>query len=385
MPHETELAKVTLTAEAASRLGITLAEATETSVQRYRTFGGEVMIPSGKSIIVSAPVAGTVEAPTNQSIPVPGVSVETNAPVLRLEPLLSPERYVPTPAERVQMANARATLMSSLTVAKGDAERARSELDAAQIARNRAQQLLADRAGSRKALDDAQAVYNVAEANLAAADERQHQLTQMLTELDQKDSADAPETILVTAPQAGVVRSLSVTRGQTVTAGTALFEIVDINAVWVRVPVYVGLLTELDAESNARLVDVGGHDTHAGLEAQPVVAPPTADPLSASSDLYYQVDNANGGLRPGQRVSVELPLRGEATGLVVPAKSVLYDIYGGTWVYVVVGETAYQRQRVEVRYYDGDRAVLTTGMTPGTQVVLDGAAELFGTEFGAGK
>ena len=91
------------------------------------------------------------------------------------------------------------------------------------------------------------------------------------------------------------------------------------------------------------------------------------------------------GLRPGQRIGVELPLRGATEALVVPYASVLFDIYGGAWVYVVSGERQYTRHRIAIRWVEGEQAILASGPDVGSQVVVAGAAELFGTEFGAGK
>jgi multidrug efflux pump subunit AcrA (membrane-fusion protein) len=119
--------------------------------------------------------------------------------------------------------------------------------------------------------------------------------------------------------------------------------------------------------------------------ATPVAAPPSADPLSSSVDLFFECPNTIAGLRPGQRVGVELALQGEDRGLTAPAKSIIYDIYGGTWVYVSTAEHVFQRERVAIRYTLGDQVVLAEGPAAGTKVVTDGAAELFGTEFGAGK
>jgi multidrug efflux pump subunit AcrA (membrane-fusion protein) len=42
------------------------------------------------------------------------------------------------------------------------------------------------------------------------------------------------------------------------------------------------------------------------------------------------------------------------------------------------------RRRVEIGRHAGDRAVIRRGLTAGVKVVTAGAAELFGTEFGAG-
>ena len=63
----------------------------------------------------------------------------------------------------------------------------------------------------------------------------------------------------------------------------------------------------------------------------------------------------------------------------------MYDIYGGAWVYVNSAPHEYRRQRIELVQSDGSSAIVSRGLGAGTQVVSAGAAELFGTEFGAGK
>ena len=112
---------------------------------------------------------------------------------------------------------------------------------------------------------------------------------------------------------------------------------------------------------------------------------PSANALATTVDLYYEVENHDGKLRPGQRVGVTLPLKGEAESLVVPYASVLYDLNGGAWVYEAMGKHVFARRRIVVDHVVGPEAVLALGPKPGTKVVTDGAAELFGTEFGGGK
>jgi cobalt-zinc-cadmium efflux system membrane fusion protein len=80
-----------------------------------------------------------------------------------------------------------------------------------------------------------------------------------------------------------------------------------------------------------------------------------------------------------------MPLKGDAESLVVPYASILYDLNGGAWVYEAMGKHVFARRRVVVDHVVGPEAVLALGPKPGTKVVTDGAAELFGTEFGGGK
>jgi hypothetical protein len=107
--------------------------------------------------------------------------------------------------------------------------------------------------------------------------------------------------------------------------------------------------------------------------------------LTSTLDLYYALDNAQGRFVPGERVAVTLALRGEEERLIAPWSSVLFDFHGATWVYEQTAPLTYVRRRVGVLYVDGDNAVLATGPPAGAKLVTDGAAELFGTEFGNGK
>ena len=62
----------------------------------------------------------------------------------------------------------------------------------------------------------------------------------------------------------------------------------------------------------------------------------------------------------------------------------MHDAQGGTWVYEQTKPHTYVRRRVDLSRVQGDLAILARGPAPGTVVVIEGAAELFGTEFGAG-
>ena len=384
MPAETELSTITLTADAERRLGITTAEVREQQVVQRRTLSGQVVVPSGKAIVVTSPLAGTVETMANRALPAPGALVDPETPLLLVKPLLSAERDVPTPAEQVQIIGARANLMASRTVAVGDVERSRAEVEAAQIALNRAKQLFADRAGARRAVDDAEAQLNVAKSNLDAAELRAGQLAELLKLLEAPPADGEPTSLPMTTPIRGIVNRIEVREGQTIASGATLFEVVNLDAVWIRVPVFVDLLPEINAEAEVALVRLSGEPMDGSVSAAPIAAPPTADAATSTVDLYYQVDNSTLRLRPGQRVGVALPLIGPEASLVVPGKAILY-IHGNAWVYVKLGDRKFSRHRVDIRFVEDDEAVLASGPASGTSVVVDGAAELFGTEFGAGK
>src|SRR5262245_11515512 len=65
---ESEIATVKLTAQAEARLGIKVARLERQIIARVRVLGGEVVIPPGRALLVTAPVAGLVAVPETNSL-----------------------------------------------------------------------------------------------------------------------------------------------------------------------------------------------------------------------------------------------------------------------------------------------------------------------------
>lgn len=178
---------------------------------------------------------------------------------------------------------------------------------------------------------------------------------------------------------------IDVAPGETVGAGQALFHVVRLDRVWIRVPVYVGHRRDIDTERDASIAEYGQGLDVPRRSAKYVSAPPSADPAATTVDLFYELANDDGRLYPGQKVAVMLTMRSETQSLIIHSSAILYDIHGGAWVYEEIAPLTYMRRRVQVEYTENENAVLAAGPEPGTKVVTDGAAELFGTEFGVGK
>jgi RND family efflux transporter MFP subunit len=290
-------------------------------------------------------------------VPLVGTNVARGAPIFRLVPIAPAERDARVEAER---------LVGEMA--------ARQEVLAKRA--QRADVLVRDGSGSRRAAEEAHAELAIANADLKAARDRLALAARGVT---------ASGAIAIDSPFAGLLRNLHASAGQTVAAGAPLFDLVRLDVVWIRVPVYVGESGDVDPRAPARVVSLGDRGASEGTIAKPVTAPPSADPSTAAVDLYFALANQPESFRPGQRVGVRLGLRGEESTLVVPRAALLHDAYGGTWVYEAREPRVYVRRRVSVVDIVDLVAVLDEGPAPGTRVVTVGAAELFGTEFGAGK
>jgi len=348
---ETALPVVRLSAEAISRLRIETTTVRQGTVPRTRLVGGEVVVPPGRTVTITAPVAGEVHFVATVP-PMPGATVQRGTSLLRLTAI--------APADR----DTRARVAREVSAAEAN-------LAALELRVTRNQTLVDQGAGSTRVLEEATAARDVAQADLAAARARAATLS--------RDPLLSDVAMLVRAPASGVIRLLSVAEGQTVAAGAPLFEIVGVEALQVRVPVYSGDIGRIDARALARVRRNG--ETHVVL-ARFVPGPPTAEPDRGTVDRYVGL-GADAGFVPGERVLVELPFQDTTTALVLPASAVVLDAWGGAWVYRCEGEH-FTRARVDPARRAGDDMVLAHGPPVGSCVVSVGAVELFGAEFPPG-
>ena len=239
----------------------------------------------------------------------------------------------PTPADRLHAAD-------TLVAADEAVERARIDVTAATGALARAERVLRAEATSVRSVEEARARLAAARVTLRTAELRRNALAQA-------------------------------------TFGGG-------DSVWVRVPLYAGDLPSIAAERPATIVRLG-EPLDTGRTATAVDGPRVGNPDAATVDVYYAVDNHDGRLWPGEKVAVMLDLRDAEETLVAPWSSIVLDVHGGEWLYENVAPHTFARRRVQVSYVVDDTAALASGPTAGAKVVVTGAAELFGVEFGAGK
>lgn len=370
---ETDLATVKLTPEAEARLGIVTAPVEMRDVARTLELSGEVVMPPGQTYTIAAPLAGTLQsadthlaaadASMTKSIEASGAItigafVRRGQVLFRLTPFLAPERDLRVQLER-------------------DIATAQERVAGIRQRKERAEMLASEKAGSQRAVEEAQADLSVAEAELKGARER-------LARYGNGSLASDFE-VPVVAPSSGVIQKVNAAVGQTTAGGAVLLELASYNNLWLRVPVYVGDLSNVARAQPARIHGLNEASGTPARFVRPVAAPPTADPIASTADLYYALPNADGAWRPGQRVGVTLSARTQDRSLAVPWSAVLHDIQGGTWVYENTATHTFIRRAVEVRYVAGAWAVLGRAPNVGAKIVTVGAAELFSTEFGGGK
>jgi hypothetical protein len=115
-----------------------------------------------------------------------------------------------------------------------------------------------------------------------------------------------------------------------------------------------------------------------GKEEAAASEPAQVKPIKGT-DLSEVRLTADAARRLGIRTA---PVAGrKGVGRVIPYGAVLYDAGGRTFTYTSPDPLVFVRRPIRVRYIRHGRAAISRGPPAGTEVVIVGAQELFGTEY----
>jgi membrane fusion protein, heavy metal efflux system len=343
------LVSITLREDAQAALGLELGAVEKGLKPAQLIVGGEVMVPAGRELVLSAPVGGRIAG----ALPQPGALLKAGQVLMTLVPLATVDRDVRARAQR------------DLEVARADAQLSETRL-------KRAESMMNDRSGSVRAFEDARAQQQIAQASVVSAESRLQTLS--------SGALDADVSFAVKSPADGVLRAVRVGVGQSVPAGAPLVEIAS-SGRWVRTALSSG-----DAVRTSKSAHVWAERLGSGerVELAALQGPPSADVVRGTVDVFHALPSS-ADWSPGERVLVQLETDGLEERLSVPFSSVVRDAEGGAWVFVQQAPHQFRRHRVDVLRRDGERLVLARGPAAGAQVVSVGAVELWGFELGADR
>jgi Cu(I)/Ag(I) efflux system membrane fusion protein len=173
----------------------------------------------------------------------------------------------------------------------------------------------------------------------------------------------------LTSPIRGVIAELGVREGMTVSAGAALFRLVDLSTVWVNAEV---------PEIQARMVRPGT-PVEARVAGYPAsvfkgkVGAILPEVNQATRTLRARIELANpeGHLRPGMYATLSFAQANRAESILVPSEAVIRT---GTRdvVIVALGDGKFRAIPVEVGSESGGQSEIRKGLKAGDRVVLSG-------------
>jgi len=245
--------------------------------------------------------------------------------------------------------------------AQADYVKAKSALNLAEKSLKRQSQLLAAKVAAQKDLDEAQDVYDAAQANMEAA-------TEVLRFMGFDPLKDAPGGLLrVLAPQSGRVIAVSAGKGEMRNDNNQpLATVADLSVVWltIHVPERDLRLFRKNAPVEALFESYPGEKfkgtvTHLG----DVITEETR-----VASMRVELPNPNDRLKPGMYATVTVPTVMEQT-LSVPAEAIL-QVGADAFVFEQVApNTLESRQVTTGGDAGGGRVIILNGLKEGAQVL----------------
>jgi membrane fusion protein (multidrug efflux system) len=186
-------------------------------------------------------------------------------------------------------------------------------------------------------------------------------------------AARALEKSSVTAPFEGIVARRLVSRGEFVSAGTPLFELVALDPIEVEFH-----LPEADSSRAAPGQPVTlTVDPYPGerFEAKVIFVSPTIDPRTRTLRVKAQLANPEGRLRPGLFARADLGVAEREGVLLVPEEAILQRADGAIAFRLIEADRA-ERVQIETGVHHEGWVEIRGGLEAADQVIVRGHADL---------
>ncbi|MFP1131792.1 efflux RND transporter periplasmic adaptor subunit [Asticcacaulis sp. W401b] len=250
-----------------------------------------------------------------------------------------------------------AVLRAQLQQAQAGIQSARAQAVEAERAYQRYKELFDKGYASQSALDQKEAAYKTAQAQVATAEAS---AAQAQTQLNQT---------VVRAPVSGLITSRTAVAGQIVSPGTELFRIVRDNRIEMNMEVVETELSALKAGMSATVTGETGQTVTGTVR---VVTPA----VNQQTRLGYARISipADAGFKPGQFARASITV-GEQPAVLIPQKAVVYQ-QNQPVAFVVGANNKVSGRKVKTGERRGDAIVIASGVSAGEKVVTSGAGFL---------
>jgi cobalt-zinc-cadmium efflux system membrane fusion protein len=220
--------------------------------------------------------------------------------------------------------------------------------------------------------DKTRALAEQAERLLAVAQQELANLLGPAADMSPVTDREKLSQLVLLSPLAGRLAERQAVKAARVTAGAPLFTVADNSQLWVSAEIHERDWPALDVAQQGsvavRIPALGGDKRPA--EVRFIGSQVAAD--SRSVPLVAELANADGRLKPGLFVWVEVPLAQSRPALTVPAGAVMRH-ENQPFVFVPAGTGEYRRVDVRTGRESQGMVEIVTGLRPGDQVVDGGA------------
>jgi HlyD family secretion protein len=281
----------------------------------------------------------------------------------------------------------KATVPEDTQKAKADLAQAKANLDLNSRIVDSRKQLFAEGAIPGRDLDTAQAAlvqaktaYDLALQHLAAVEQvsRDAALKSAQGQLESARGKFLGATAelqysQIHSPINGVVTDRPLYPGETATAGSPLLTVMDTSSLLAKVHLTQPQAQQLKIGHPASVLVPGITDP---IEGKLTLISPALDPGSTTVEVWVQIPNPKGALKPGTPVHVWIGGKSAPDALVVPAESLVTSPAGSKAVMVVGSDGVAHMKEVSAGIKDDGLVQIVSGIFPGDQVITKGAYAL---------
>jgi RND family efflux transporter MFP subunit len=261
----------------------------------------------------------------------------------------------------------------ALQKAEQDLRLSKQQMDSAQRLLDNRQNLFKEGAASARDVDDASVALTQAKNQYELAQQRLDLKAAEggLTAAKGKNAGAAAllSYTRIVSPIDGVVTDRPIYEGETAPSGSPIITVMNLSQVIARAHI---------SQQEAALIKVGdaGTVTVAPVPAargKVTLVSPALDPNSTTVEVWVQVPNPQGLLKPGASAHVAVVTQTVPNAIVAPTTALLTGSDGGTSVMVLDTDNKVSRKRVKVGIRDGANMQVLEGLKKGDRVVTVGA------------
>ncbi len=305
------------------------------------SFPAQVIVPPDREQVVSSPVAGLIL----QVLVQPNETVRRGTALIRI---VSPE------LGQLQLQLLQA--VARITLARQTAQREQALFDEGIIPQRRVQE-------AQAGLKEIEAALNQAKAALRLSGMSAATIERIAA------SGKPQDSITLAATQAGIVTEIAVKPGQRVDAATALLHVAQIDSLWLDIQLPA---SESGSWPVGSKLKVAGRD----ITARILSASPTVSSSSQTIVLRAAIEGKTGQVRPGEFVTVELPIAATQDSWDVPLSAVAHD---GKQAYLFVRTSdGFAARPVKIVVSAGQRVRVQGPLKVGEQIAVSGVVVLKG-------
>lgn len=260
-------------------------------------------------------------------------------------------------------------------ILRAEYDKAKAELEIEKQNYARKKKLFDEKIISDKAFQESELQQRVAEVNFNYA------LKKLIALGIKEEEIDSPpvghsdavgSTIHIYAPIDGVITQRDASIGQKVDHSSRLFEIINLNNVWLEADIFEKDLTKISIGQKVR-VRVSAYEDEA-FNGKIFFIGSTLNKNTKTIKILVEINNKSGKLKPGMFARADIVVGQKERTLVIPKRAILDD--ENLKIVFVKEETGYHRHVVKTGIVSDEFVEILSGLNAGNVVVTNGNYQL---------